>query len=130
MEARFQRREEFRAALPGLKEQFKLASASIFDSAMDFESLAELRVALEDSHKATEALVAADKAAFEEELKKQYAEKYGPLDETPTDTGSGETGGLPTAEAIAKMTFEEQDKVDERFGAGTVERILRQAMGG
>ena len=129
MQATLLRTQELSDAKVSLRERYPDAEDSVFARAYEFESAEDFAVAAERSHNAIASKVEARLAAREAELRERYEKAYGPLNDTPVDTGQGGgvAGVLPTIHQLAQMSPDEYDATVEKWGDDTIDKILRQA---
>jgi hypothetical protein len=129
MQSTLLRTQELSDAKVSLRERYPDAEDSVFARAYEFESAEDFAVAVERSHNAISKTVEARLAAREAEIRERYEKAYGPLKESPVDTGQGGgiTGALPTVQQLASMPFAEYEEAEEKWGKDTIDKILRQA---
>jgi hypothetical protein len=123
------RTQELSDAKVSLRERYPDAEDSVFARAYEFESAEDFAVAVERSHNAIHSTVESRLAAREAEIRERYEKAYGPLKETPVDTGQGggNAGALPTVQQLASMPFADYEAAEEKWGKDTIDKILRQA---
>lgn len=119
--------EKARAA-EALRQQFPHADSSLFTAGKlaEFGSVDALRIAVEDSHNRVASILTEGRAAIEEQVRKEFAEKYGIKDDPVGGSGSEGTVGDPTVDQIRAMTLQDQLELEKK-NPGVIKRVLRSA---
>lgn len=128
--AEIRRTREFDLATAELRQSAASADAGLFtDPADRFESVEAYRAAVEASHRTTEERVNARLTEAEQALRARYAEQYGPLDPAAPDVTTPTGDGLPSPEALLRMSMDEMDALEAKHGVGVIDRIIASATG-
>lgn len=127
--ALMRREREFTKAETDLRGELTYADPSIFDRALDFDSVEALRKAATDSHNSIKAIAEKAVKDREAELLKPYVDRYGQLEQTPPDTSGAAATGDPTWEQLRKLSAQELDALD-KDKPGLIDRVRRSATGG
>lgn len=117
-------------AAEALRADYPHADDDLFTAARitDFGSVEAFKFAVEDSHKRVDSKIKSERAKIEEDVRKEFAEKYG-VSITPNASegkGTGTPAGDPTPEQLARMSASEWDTLEER-SPGAINRILAKS---
>jgi DNA repair exonuclease SbcCD ATPase subunit len=128
----FHRYHQFAGKVTELRNQYPDVEAlrpTLFNDLSAFDSIESLEAAVMSEAEKLDGIVQTRVAEKENEIKEAYAGQYGRRLREPVDSGqAGQATGLPSVEQLADMRVEELEKVDAQYGAGTVDKILAEAI--